>query len=143
MQLLILCFSRCLTVATRSSMSLQPLLRLVGYTAHGKTAGSHRKVKGKGRDKENSAYDTTKKRPCEVLDNNDEGPVKRGHPHGSNNYTNADMKTLLDLVEENLTLGQQGWQSIHAKFIQWAKRAGRPHRKVTSLETKFKQVILD
>ncbi|KAG1730229.1 uncharacterized protein EDB91DRAFT_1006601, partial [Suillus paluster] len=115
-----------------------------GYTPTVKTAGSRCKVnpsKGKGRGKENSAYSTTKKRAREILEDDDEARVKRGHPHGSNNYSSADMKTLLNVVEEELPLGQRGWQAIHAKFAQWAKRAGRPDRKVTSLETKFKQLV--
>jgi hypothetical protein len=118
-----------------------------GYAAAVKAAGSRRKVKpskGKGQDKENSTiHDTTKKHARDVLGDDNDPPVKRGRPHGSNNYTSADMKTLLDLVEDELPLGQRGWQTIHAKFSQWAKIAGRPDRKVTSLETKFKQVRFD
>lgn len=66
--------------------------------------------------------------------------IKRGRPSGSNNYTTADTKALLDFVENELPLGQRGWQAVHAKFSEWAKELGRLVRKASSLETKFKQV---
>jgi hypothetical protein len=116
-----------------------------GYTRAAKTAGSRHKVKatrGKGKEKENVSYTHPKKRSRDNNDDDDDDdmPARRGRPHGSNNYSTLDVKTLLNMVEEELPLGQRGWQAIHLKFGQWAKANGRPERKVTSLETKFKQV---
>ncbi|KAG1722873.1 hypothetical protein EDB19DRAFT_2043948 [Suillus lakei] len=45
------------------------------------------------------------------------------------------------MVCQELPLGQRGWQAVHVKFGQWEKANGRPERKVTSLETKFKQLV--
>ncbi|KAG1723958.1 hypothetical protein EDB19DRAFT_1644979, partial [Suillus lakei] len=67
--------------------------------------------------------------------------ARRGRPQGSNNYTSSDVKVLLDMVCQELPLGQRGWQAVHVKFGQWEKANGRPERKVTSLETKFKQLV--
>ncbi|KAG1723304.1 uncharacterized protein EDB91DRAFT_1255695 [Suillus paluster] len=91
-----------------------------GYAAASKTAGARRTTKAKGKEK---------------------WEVKCGRPSGSNNYTTADTKALLGFVEKELPLGQRGWQAIHAKFSEWATKWGRPDRKVSSLKTKFKQLI--
>jgi hypothetical protein len=63
-------------------------------------------------------------------------------PSGSNNYSVTDIQVLLDLVEDERPLGQKGWQAIHLKYSEWARKHERPPRKVMSLETKFKQVSL-
>ncbi|KAF8833315.1 hypothetical protein BDN67DRAFT_889164, partial [Paxillus ammoniavirescens] len=64
-----------------------------------------------------------------------------GRPQGANNYTAGDMTTLLDCVEDELPLGQRGWQAVTVRFNQWAAKSGHPERKLTSLETKFKQLV--
>lgn len=113
-----------------------------GYATTSKTAGARHKVHStKAKGKENLGVRPTK-RAHDIMgdDNNGNVRVKRGHPSGSNNYTTADTKALLDFVEKELPLGQQGWQAIHAKFSEWAIEHGRPDRKLSSLETKFKQV---
>ncbi|KAG2157038.1 hypothetical protein DEU56DRAFT_720970, partial [Suillus clintonianus] len=105
-----------------------------GYTPVTKTAGARRKVqasKGKGK----------VKRPREITEDDDDARAKRGRPSGSNNYTSADVKALLNFVEDELPLGQRGWQVIHTKFAEWSKARGRPDRKLNSLETKFKQLV--
>ena len=66
--------------------------------------------------------------------------MKRGCPQGAGNYLQEDLKALLDAVQEELPLGQHGWQSIHAKYIKLARKRGRPKRAHKSLETKYKQV---
>lgn len=48
--------------------------------------------------------------------------TKRGHPQGARNYLQEDLKALLDAVQEELPLGQHGWQNIHAKYIKWAHK---------------------
>lgn len=118
-----------------------------GYTPAIKTGGVRRKAsranKGKGKDKENTNLDSAdrpQKHARAIEDDEDGTRAKRGRPNGSNNYSTADVKVLLDLVEDELPLGQKGWQLIHSKFTQWATRNGRPHHKAASLETKFKQV---
>jgi hypothetical protein len=114
-----------------------------GHTLAAKTAGSCRQVKGprgKGKANQNIASANSKKRSREDAEDDDEVHAWRGRPQGSNNYTSSDVKVLLDMVRQELPLGQRGWQAVHVKFGQWAKANGRPERKVTSLETKFKQV---
>ncbi|KAJ8588986.1 hypothetical protein M405DRAFT_881852 [Rhizopogon salebrosus TDB-379] len=117
-----------------------------GYIPAAKTAGSRRKVKAatdKGKGKENLGYVNPRKRSREdaTADDDDTMRTRRGRPNGSNNYSSLDKKILLNMVEEELPLGQRGWQAIYLKFSQWAKANGRPERKVTSLETKFKQLV--
>ncbi|KAG1720098.1 hypothetical protein EDB19DRAFT_1836200 [Suillus lakei] len=39
----------------------------------------------------------------------------------SNNYSNLDVNCLLNMVQDELPLGQCGWQTVHLKYCQWAK----------------------
>ncbi|KAG2340587.1 hypothetical protein BDR05DRAFT_950311 [Suillus weaverae] len=55
-------------------------------------------------------------------------PTKCGQPNRLNNYSAADVKTLLDFIAEELPLGQKGWQAIHSRFT-------------VLIETKFKQLV--
>ncbi|KAG2076066.1 hypothetical protein BDR04DRAFT_994548, partial [Suillus decipiens] len=64
-----------------------------------------------------------------------------GCPQGSNNYMTSDIKTLLDMVHQELPLGQRGWQAVHVKFCQWVKVNRWLECKVSLLETKFKQLV--
>jgi hypothetical protein len=81
-----------------------------GYKPAVKKAGSRRQVKAsKGKGKENDIIgvdNQSKKRSREVGEDDKEPRNKRGWPHGSNNYSNADIKVLLDFIEEELPLGQ-------------------------------------
>ncbi|KAG2085579.1 uncharacterized protein F5147DRAFT_553276, partial [Suillus discolor] len=115
-----------------------------GHTLAAKTAGSHHQVKGprgKGKANQNIASANSKKHSREDTEDDDEVHARRGRPQGSNNYTSSDVKVLLDMVCQELPLSQHGWQAVHVKFGQWAKANGRPECKVTSLETKFKQLV--
>ncbi|KAG1858732.1 hypothetical protein DFJ58DRAFT_726512 [Suillus subalutaceus] len=120
-----------------------------GYMPAIKAGGAHHKTvtkatKGKGKDKENTNMnggDCPQKHARALEDDEDDPRAKRGRPHSSNNYSSADVKALLDFVEDELPLGQKGWQAIHLKFTQWASRNEHPHRKAQSLETKFKQFV--
>ncbi|KAG1730505.1 uncharacterized protein EDB91DRAFT_1008508, partial [Suillus paluster] len=107
----------------------------LGHAAVPKTAGAHRKVqtlKGKGK----------MKWTCEVAEDDDDAKAnKRGCPSGSNNYTSADVKALLNFVKDELPLDQQGWLVVHTRFAEWSKTHGHPDRKVNSIETKFKQLV--
>ncbi|KAG2746074.1 hypothetical protein P692DRAFT_20642251, partial [Suillus brevipes Sb2] len=119
------------------------------YTPAIKTGGAHRKTvtrafKGKGKDKENTNVnggECPQKHAHIPEDDEDDLRAKHGRPHGSNNYSSADVKALLDLVKDELPLGQKGWQVIHLKFMQWASHNEHPHCKAQSLETKFKQFV--
>ncbi|KAG1750201.1 hypothetical protein EDB19DRAFT_1825233 [Suillus lakei] len=55
--------------------------------------------------------------------------------------SSADVKTLLDLIEDVLPLGQKGWQVIYLKFTQWAIHHNHPHHKAQSLETELTQFM--
>ncbi|KAG1852889.1 hypothetical protein DFJ58DRAFT_661033 [Suillus subalutaceus] len=118
-----------------------------GYAPAIKIGGARRKTrtnKSRGKDKENTNLDIAdcpQKHARAIEDDEDDSRAKRGRPNGSNNYSTADVKVLLDLVKDKLPLGQKGWQLIHSKFTQRAGRNGRPHRKATLLETKFKQFV--
>ena len=126
-----------------------------GRAASPKIAGSRRPGKGattsssvnksrvsKGKEKENIGVQRSKKRQQDVidLDDEEETKAKRGRPQGAGNYSVGDMTALLNYVEEELPLGQRGWAVVATKFNKWAAKHGRPDRKITSLETKFKQV---
>lgn len=123
-----------------------------GRAASPKIAGARRPGKGgtsggkskvsKGKEKENVGVMKSKKRARDVidLDDEDETKTRRGRPQGAGNYSSSDVNALLDCVEEELPLGQRGWQSVAAKFNKWAVKHSRPERKLSSLETKYKQV---
>ena len=66
--------------------------------------------------------------------------AKCGRPYKSGNYSQDDLKALLDLAEHELPLGQKGWQTIHGKYVKWAQKHNQPDCALKSLETKFKQV---
>ena len=68
---------------------------------------------------------------------------KRGHPQGAGNYSQEDLKALLDRTQDVLPLGQCGWAEVHRRFTRWARKNGRPERALKSLETKYKQVSPD
>jgi hypothetical protein len=115
------------------------IARARGYSPAHKAAGSRQKSKGKQR--ADGPVDTSsQKHKHNVGVEEDVKPVKRGCPYGSGNYSQDDLKALLDLAENELPLGQKGWQAIHAKYVKWARKHNRPERALKSLETKFKQV---
>jgi hypothetical protein len=99
-----------------------------GYAAISKMAGACHKVhSAKAKGKENLGVRPTKRAHDIMADDNDgDVRVKHGCPSGSNNYTTADTKALLDFIENKLPLGQQGWQAIHAEFSEWAIECGHP-----------------
>jgi len=89
------------------------------HTPAAKMAGSHHQVKGprgKGKAKENIASANSKKCSQEDAEDNDKVHAWQGCPQGSNNYTNTDVKILLDMVCQKLPLGQCGWQAVSVKF---------------------------
>jgi hypothetical protein len=56
-----------------------------------------------------------KRKAVPDLDNKSEAkPIKRGQPQGSGNYSQEDLKALLNLIEAELPLGQRGWIVIHS-----------------------------
>ncbi|CAA7263431.1 unnamed protein product [Cyclocybe aegerita] len=118
-----------------------------GHAAAKKVAGSRQKGKGKQRAVLTESRDKGKEkataRKCRHASDDEEVEVvaKRGHPKGAGNYTADEVDALLDFVEEELPLGQRGWQSIHRGFTCWARRNDAAERTLKSLETKFKQLV--
>ncbi|KAA1473662.1 hypothetical protein DENSPDRAFT_882210 [Dentipellis sp. KUC8613] len=107
---------------------------------------SRRKSKGKQRAEDETPAQlrgTKRAQPDhpDDLDDEDAPLPKRGRPASSRNYSFDDQEALLDLVAEELPLGQRGWARIEKAFAKWAKVKGRPVRKLTSLETKYKQLV--
>ena len=115
------------------------ITRARGYSPAPKVAGSRQISKGKQR-ADAPVNTSLRKRKHDADADDDVKPAKRGRPHGSGNYSQDDLKTLLDLAERELPLGQKGWQVIHRKYVKWAQKHNRPERALKSLETKFKQV---
>ncbi|KAF8232893.1 hypothetical protein L208DRAFT_1203561, partial [Tricholoma matsutake] len=64
-----------------------------------------------------------------------------GRPSGASNYLAEDISVLLDYVEQELPLGQHGWNKVHHQLLKWAYSCGHPARAVKSLETKYKQLV--
>lgn len=128
--------------------------RALGYAPTKKVAGSRHKdkqptiegsIRGKGKGKERAGRAdelTSRKRKQPADFDDDTRSTKRGRPQGAGNYSQEDLKALLDATQAELPLGQRGWQNIHAKFTKWARKHGRPDRALKSLETKFKQVCI-
>ncbi|CAA7268225.1 unnamed protein product [Cyclocybe aegerita] len=118
-----------------------------GHAAAKKVAGSCQKGKGKQRAVLTESRDkgkekaTARKRRHASDDEEVEVVAKRGRPKGAGNYTADEVDALLDFVEEELPLGQRGWQSIHRGFTRWAHRNDAAERTLKSLETKFKQLV--
>ncbi|KAG1729880.1 uncharacterized protein EDB91DRAFT_1252923 [Suillus paluster] len=115
-----------------------------GYAPAISTAGARRKTAAKankGKGKENT--DHAPKHTCAAEDNKDDPRpgAKCSWSSGSNNYSVTDIQVLLDFVEDECPLGQKGWQAIHLKYSEWARKHKRPPRKAMSLETKFKQLV--
>ncbi|KAG2049005.1 hypothetical protein BDR06DRAFT_975589 [Suillus hirtellus] len=100
-----------------------------GYILATKRAGVCHKAKaprGKGKEKENAGYSDPKKHSQEDRDEDDEAEAR---------------VSLLDIVQDELPLGQCGWQTGQVKFGQWAKVKHWPECKLTLLETEFKQLV--
>ncbi|KAH9902532.1 hypothetical protein C8Q73DRAFT_785196 [Cubamyces lactineus] len=64
-----------------------------------------------------------------------------GRQPGASNYTNDDIHALLDLVEEELPIGQTSWQRITDRFNNWARDNGRPPRTHKPLKTKYDGLV--
>ncbi|KIK77069.1 hypothetical protein PAXRUDRAFT_167937 [Paxillus rubicundulus Ve08.2h10] len=99
-----------------------------GYVQSPKVAGTRRGAKpksnkSKGKEKENLPR------------------TKQGHPQGANNYSVSNTNMLLNIIKDELPIGQRGWLTVMTKFNKRAIESGRPERKQTSLETKFKQLV--
>ena len=122
-----------------------PSPKVAGTCHPGRNGLAAVKNKGsKGKDKENDLGTKSKKHSRNIIDLDDDDllKAKRGCPQGAGNYSTSDTNTLLDCVEEELPLGQRGWLAVTTKFNKWASKNSHPEWKVSSLETKFKQVRL-
>ncbi|KAI9059358.1 hypothetical protein FKP32DRAFT_1606072 [Trametes sanguinea] len=63
-----------------------------------------------------------------------------GRQPGSLNYSEDDLDALLDLVQEELPIGQKMWQRITDHFNDWARENGCPPRTQKLLKTKFESL---
>lgn len=50
----------------------------------------------------------------------------RGRTRGAANYRPRELEALLDLIEDELPIGAKGWNSVGAKFREWAVTAQYP-----------------
>ena len=64
----------------------------------------------------------------------------KGRTRGSPNYRPREIEILLDHVEAELPVGAKGWNTVGARFREWAAISECPARTDRSLEAKFKQV---
>jgi len=118
---------------------LPPVTQLIQHDPAKKIAGARRKGKQNVDIEEN--HQQRKRKPAEPIDLDDASKsAKRGRPTGAGNYAAEDINMLLDLTEEELPLGQRGWDTVHMKYNKWSRKHKRPERTVKSIETKFKQV---
>lgn len=111
----------------------------IGATPAQVAGGSRQKSKSKDKGKERAEANPRKRK---AADDEDPKSSKRGRPHGAGNYSQEDLKALLDRTQTVLPLGQRGWAKVHRRFTRWARKNGRPERALKSLETKYKQVSL-
>jgi hypothetical protein len=81
-----------------------------------------------------------KKRSATSIPSSELPPKKRGHMHGTLNYSPDDMEALLDILEDYLPLGVNAWSACADMFNKWAVDSDRPIQTAKSLELKFKQV---
>jgi hypothetical protein len=69
------------------------------------------------------------------------GPgLRRGHPHGSSNFTDRDLSALLDATAMVLPLGERGWKTVTEAYNLYARHHGRLQRTHRSLTNKFCEV---
>ena len=111
--------------------------KALGIVPAKKTAGSRCADKGK------QHADPTRKckrnSDSECVEETSKGS-KCGRPSGASNYLAEDITVLLNFVQQELPLGQHGWNKVHCQFLRWAHSHGCPARAVKSLKTKYKQV---
>lgn len=82
------------------------------------------------------------------VDSGDKSKVKKdkgshgGHRPGVGNYKDDDIIELLQLVEEELPIGGNGWKHISFCYEQWATCKSHPVCDIKALKSKFKGVSL-
>ncbi|KAI0648374.1 hypothetical protein C8Q79DRAFT_572296 [Trametes meyenii] len=64
-----------------------------------------------------------------------------GRQPGASNYSEEDVDTLLDLVQNELPVGQRAWERITEQFNEWAQDNGRPPRSQKPLKSKFSSLV--
>lgn len=62
---------------------------------------------------------------------------KKGGRTGAPNYSNEDIDTLLDVVEEVEPLGSNQWAMVEKNYNEWGENNDRPYRDMDSLKGKF------
>ena len=111
--------------------------KALGIVPAKKTAGS--RCADKGKQSADPTHKCKHDSDSECVEETSKGS-KRGHSSGAGNYLAEDITALLDFVEQELSLGQRGWNKVHHQFLRWAHSRGHPAHAVKSLETKYKQV---
>ncbi|KAF9484658.1 hypothetical protein BDN70DRAFT_872175 [Pholiota conissans] len=121
-----------------ASMSKVAGSRRTKVPAHNTTTTSSAKAKGK-RKRDLSSSDS------DASDDSEAGPPGKkthgGRRPGAGNYGDMEIKKLLDLIEKELPVGQNGWKRVHAKYCVWAQKRGHSARDVKALEAKFKMLV--
>jgi hypothetical protein len=117
-QLLALSYAALISIPDSDDSDLQDepsIAKAHGYAPADKAAGSQQKGK-------QCAHDTPVSRKHKQPPDFDEDlrTTKCGHLQGAGNYSQEDLKTLLNAVQKELPLSQWGWQNIHGKFVRWA-----------------------
>ncbi|RDX46394.1 hypothetical protein OH76DRAFT_1485628 [Lentinus brumalis] len=84
---------------------------------------------GKGKGKAKAAPEPTK------------SAAYSGRQPGSQNYSEEDLESLLDLTQEILPIGQNAWGQVTRRFNEWAEQNGRPPRTQKPLKTKFETMV--
>lgn len=72
-----------------------------------------------------------------------QGPTRaraQGRTRGAANYRPREIEVLLDFVEADLPVGSKGWNTVGARYREWAAATEHPSRTDRSLEIKYKQV---
>ncbi|KAK7028220.1 hypothetical protein VNI00_014910 [Paramarasmius palmivorus] len=75
-------------------------------------------------------------------DDDDEKENRKGRSIGATEYTNEELRALVDLVAEWKPLGPNGWENVHNLYNTWARRHGFPERERKPLQQRFGRLIL-
>ncbi|KAK7017075.1 hypothetical protein VNI00_018705 [Paramarasmius palmivorus] len=75
-------------------------------------------------------------------DNDNEKENRKGRSIGATEYTNEELRALVDLVAEWKPLGPNGWENVHNLYNTWARRHGFPERERKPLQQRFGRLIL-
>ncbi|KAJ7219535.1 hypothetical protein GGX14DRAFT_560615 [Mycena pura] len=84
---------------------------------------------------------TKPKKKVRVVKNDNISKPGKGRPKGAAGFGADETNKILDLVETNQPIGQQGWDKVAAKYNEWAEAEGHKMRTAQSLDKKFKTLV--